>query len=109
MLQDKQAEEEGEDKSNIGAVRWGIEGSPAAAGGADTEYKDGEGAEAAWSGARSRGAVLAHLNRSQNTGGTAGRPYNRCSAGRCLRRCRRLRRASARHTCIGLHDNTKLR
>src|SRR3954447_15231899 len=34
---------------------------------------DGEGAETACSGARSRGAALTQLGRSQNTGGTAGR------------------------------------
>src|SRR2546421_7081916 len=75
----------GEHKDNVGAVRWGIEGSLAAGEGADTEYGNGEGAEAACSGARSRGAALTQLGRG---GGT-----------RCLRRCRRLHRASARHTC----------
>ena len=75
MLQDKRAEEEGgkegnrpsqigqvkgEHKDNTGAVRWGIEGSLAA----------GEGAEAACSGAPSRGAALTQLGRGQNTGGT---------------------------------------
>src|SRR2546421_3041006 len=84
----------GEHKDNAGAVQWGIEGSLAAGEGADTEYGNGEGAEAACSGARSRGATLTQLGRSQNNGGTT-RPYIRCSAGRCLRRCRRLHRTSA--------------
>ena len=62
-------------------------------------------------------------NPIQDTGGTTGvlgvmgyaislrtlvvprRPYIRCSVGRCLRRCRRLHRASARHKCLYVDIN----
>src|ERR1700744_3814925 len=86
----------GNKKTTQGAVRWGIAGSPAA--GEDAGAQDGDGAETACSGARSRGAALSQLGRSQNIGGTAGGPYSQYSTGRCLRRCRRLHRASARHS-----------
>ena len=50
----------------------GYRGSLAAGEDADTEYGGGESAEAACSGAWSRGAALAQLGQSQNTGWTAG-------------------------------------
>ena len=91
--------------------------SLAAGEGAGTECGDGEGAEAACSGAWSRGAAPTQSGRrepghrwyyrcsrchgyaiSLRTLVVPRGPYIRCSAGRCLRRCRRLHRASARHT-----------